>query len=292
MWPAALRVAIALAALYVVVVAFAYVFQHRLALPGRRRPAIDPAQAGLGAAERVAVPTSDGLTLFGWLLHADPPPAGPAPALIWFYGNFETIYDLAPVLQWLRPPGVAVLIADYRGYGGSPGRPSERGLYLDAEAAWDFLRSRPEIDARRIAVYGRSIGSAAALYLATERPVCAVVLDSPFTSARAMARRHYPFIPTAIVRLGLNNLDRARRLTAPLLVFHGSRDRVAPAPMGAEVAQAGRAESFIVIEGADHNDLYGQAGETYRMALHAFLARHLAKPCRSGDDHTMERSAE
>jgi pimeloyl-ACP methyl ester carboxylesterase len=187
----------------------------------------------------------------------------------------ETVEGIAPVLLRFRPPDMGLLVLDYRGYGTSDGTPTEDGVYLDVEAAWDYLTGRPEIDSTRIAVFGRSIGSAVALHLATERPVRAVVLDSPLSSGREMARRHYRFMPTMLTRLSLDNLDRAGQLTVPLLVFHGTDDWIATIDMGRRVAEAGRAEECVEIEGAGHNDTFTLGGTAYVARFHQFLETHL-----------------
>ena len=162
-----------------------------------------------------------------------------------------------------------------RGYGTSDGNPTEDGVYVDAEAAWDYLTAIPDIDSSRIGVFGRSIGSAVALHLATERPVQAVVLDSPLSTGREMARRHYKFMPTMLTRLSLDNIGRAGQLTVPLLVFHGTDDWVATIDMGRRVAEAGRAEEFVEIQGAGHNDTFTIGGDAYVTRFHEFLETHL-----------------
>jgi len=273
----ALKVLVGLLVVYALIVLLAWRFQERLAFPGPNAPVPDPETLGVTGAERVTVTTADGVRLAGWYLHPQPGPAGGAraPGLVWFYGNMETVADLAPILSALRPPGVGVLVLDYRGYGGSEGAATEDGLYRDADAARTFLTSRPEIDSTRLAVYGRSLGSAVALYLATTYPVRAVVLESPFTSAREMVDEHYAIIPPTLLHLRLNNLERARALQAPLLVIHGAEDGIAPLEMGRAVAEAGGAEELFVIDGAGHNDTYAAAGARYREVMHGFLERHL-----------------
>jgi hypothetical protein len=180
--------------LYLLLVLLLWASQERLVFPAPRAPVPEPAEWGVATGRIVDVRSSDGVTLRGWYLPPEPAPAGPAstraPALLWFYGNGETVAFDAPVLRELRPPGWALLALDYRGYGGSTGTPSETGLRRDAEAAWDFLVARPEVDPARVALYGRSLGSVPALHLAARRPVRAVVLDSPFSSGREMARVH------------------------------------------------------------------------------------------------------
>jgi dipeptidyl aminopeptidase/acylaminoacyl peptidase len=271
-----LRILLGLGIAYAVLLVLAWRFQHRVALPGARARLIPPAQAGI-AGEIVDVSTADGVRLRGWYLPPAPvsDPARPAPGLLWFYGNMETVTGLAPIIRWLRPPEVALLILDYRGYGESAGSPSEQGLYADADAAWTDLTTRPDVDPSRIAVYGRSVGSVPALYVATTRPVRAVVLESPFSSAVDMARVHYRFLPSFIVRLSMDNLERAGRLTAPLLVFHGTEDNIALPRMGRAVAEAGHARELVLIKGAGHNETYDVGGEDYRAKFLAFLAETL-----------------
>jgi len=273
----ALRILAILLVLYGLAMLVAWRFQDRLAFPGPSGPLPSPAEFGMLDGQIVTVVTSDSVTLKGWYL---PPGSAPqndraAPGLIWFYGNMETIGDVAPILRDFRPPGVGMLVIDYRGYGQSGGRPSEKGVYRDALAAWDYLTSRSDIDSTRIAIYGRSIGSAVALYLATERPAAAVILESAFTSGKAMAKKHYALVPTSLLTLRLNNIERAKQLDVPLLSFHGTDDWIAPIEMGRAVAEAGRAEEFVTLEGAGHNDTYDAGGEAYRDKVHDFLSRHL-----------------
>ncbi|MBI2616422.1 MAG: alpha/beta hydrolase [Gemmatimonadetes bacterium] len=268
-----LRILLGVAIAYGALLLLAWRFQNRMALPGARMRLVPPAQAGLPDGEIVDVTTADGVRLRGWYLapSPDPRPGRPAPGLLWFYGNMETVTGLAPIVRWLRPPDIALLILDYRGYGESEGSPSEQGLYADADAAWAYLSARPEVDASRIAVYGRSVGAVPALHLATTRPVRAVALESAFSSAADMARVHYRMLPSFIVRLSMNNLERAARLTAPLLVFHGTEDAIALPRMGRAVAEAGHARELVLIRGAGHNETYDVGGEAYKQKLHQFL---------------------
>ncbi|HWP37140.1 MAG TPA: alpha/beta fold hydrolase [Gemmatimonadales bacterium] len=272
------RILAGLAAAYGILVLLAWRYQEKLAFPAPRTRLRDPADAGMPDGRRVTVRAPDGVALHGWFLPAVPgEPDAPAPGLLWFYGNMETVSGLAPIIRDLRPPGVALLILDYRGYGESEGTPTEPGLYLDGEAAWTFITSQPGVDATRIAVYGRSLGAAVALHVASTRPVAAVVLDSPFSTGAEMAREHYPLLPAFIVRLSLDNVGRAARIRAPLLVFHGTDDAIAPLRMGRAVAQAGRARELVLIDGAGHNDTYDVGGRRYREKMHAFLQEALRR---------------
>ena len=126
--------------------------------------------------------------------------------------------------------GLAVLLFDYRGYGGNPGHPTEEGLAADARAALGYLAGRPEVDPERVIYFGESLGAAVALRLATERPPAALVLRSPFASLAEVGRRHYPVLPVSLLlRDRYDSAALAGRLDAPLLVVAGGRDQIVPA---------------------------------------------------------------
>ena len=271
---ATLTLLIALAGAYLVMGVIMWGLQERIAFPAPRYALPSPQAAGIADAELVTLLTSDRVELRGWYLSPVPPPTddSPSPALIWFYGNAEAVGLLAPLVRELRPPGMGVLLLDYRGYGESGGVTTERGLYRDADAAWRYLAGRADVDSTLISVYGRSLGAVLALYLADNYSVRSVILDSPFTSARDMAAVHYWYVPRIGMRLEMDNLSRAKRLAAPLAVFHGSDDDIALPWMGKAIADAGRAREYVVFQGAGHNDVYDVAGSEYRTLLHDFLA--------------------
>ena len=120
-----------------------------------------------------------------------------------------------PTIRDFRPPNAALLVVDYPGYGASGGRATEAGMYEAADLAYNALIARPDIDRRRIYVYGRSLGSAAATYTASNHEVAGLILESPFTSARGMAAQHYRIFPRFLVRLELDNIGRIRRIHCP-----------------------------------------------------------------------------
>jgi len=265
------RLALGVLAGYLLLTGLLWLIQHRLAFPAPRAPLPDPTRAGLPDAEVLSLTLGDGTLLAGWYL----PPRTQAPsfpALLWLYGNSETIALIAPVLREFRPPDAAVLVVDYPGYGASEGRASEPGLYEAAERAYDAIVTRPGIDPSRVFIYGRSLGSAVASHLATTRPPAGLVLESPFTSARDMARRHYPLFPAALLRVRLDTLAVMPRIRCPVLVFHGTADRLVPTHMGRRVAAAAPGPvELVLIEGAGHNDAYAMGGRQYRDKLWAFL---------------------
>jgi dipeptidyl aminopeptidase/acylaminoacyl peptidase len=271
----AVRTLVFVALVYGLVVVLAWRYQDRMAFPAPRVRLPDPVAAGFIDGRRVEVRTADGVTLRGWYLPPDSTAPRPAPGLLWFSGNMEAIGGIWPIIAAWKPADMALLVLDYRGYGESDGEATEAGLYRDGEAAWDYLAAQPEVVADRIAVYGRSLGAAVALHVATSRPARAVVLESAFSSARAMARQHYWFLPPGLVHLTMDNVARARALAVPLLVVHGTEDRIAPIRMGRAVAEAGRARVFLELPGTGHNDTYAMGADRYRAAVHTFLRESL-----------------
>lgn len=223
-------------------------------------------------AERVTLDLRDGTRLAGWYIPPFPRPSPPFAALLWFYGNGETIAAIWPVLREFRPPRTALLVIDYPGYGASEGRSTEPALYEAADLAYTALVARPGVDPARVRVYGRSLGTAAATHVAATHPVAGLVLESPFTNAKDMARRHYAPFPRFLIRLKLDNLGRITRVGCPVLVLHGTQDRLVPLEMGKRVAAAAPGPvELVLIEGAGHNETYDVGGIAYRDKVWNFL---------------------
>lgn len=282
----ALRVGIGLVVAYALVVLLAWLLQDRLAFPAPRAAVPDPKRMGVENGELVELVSGDGTKLVGWYLEPTAREGAegrgtdlrrrPAPsrALLWFYGNGENIATIWPVVRDFQPPGTAVLVVDYPGYGASGGRASEAAMYAAAEAAYAALAARAGIDARRIYAYGRSLGTAPATYVAVRHALAGLILESPFTNAADMARHAYRFLPPFIVRLSLDNLGRVKQVHCPLLLFHGAADQLVPTTMGMRVAAAAAGPvEVVLIEGAGHNETYDIGGEKYRNKVWEFVAR-------------------
>lgn len=210
---------------YLGVLACLYVFQRQLLyFPDRSRPEL----AGLGqlGVREVRLPTADGLSLFSWYLA----PREGRPVILYLHGNGGNIAFRSDRLRRFAGDGYGVLMLEYRGYGANPGSPTETGLFDDARAALDFLQ-REGIAARRLVLYGESLGSGIAVHLAAQEPVAAVILESPFTSVAAVAQYHYPFVPAALLIWDrFDSLSRIGRVKAPMLFLSGGGDAVVPAP--------------------------------------------------------------
>ena len=232
-----------------------------------------PGDHGL-AYEDVWIDTRDGVRLHGWLVRPSISGGESTRVLLWLHGNSGNIgHRAAAVAAMARGLGAPVMIVDYRGYGRSEGSPAEEGLYRDAEAAFDHIAARPEFSGSSIVVFGRSLGAAVAVELATRRPVEALVLESPFTSVSEMARLRNRFLPSRLlVRARFDSLAKMAEVRAPVLVFHGTDDEIVPVDMGRRVYEeaVGRKRLFL-LEGAMHNDPHHDPAAPYYSVLREFL---------------------
>jgi uncharacterized protein len=230
-----------------------------------------PAQAGLLEAEEISLTAADGVRLVGWHV----PPRDGRPVILYFHGNGGALRYRVERFRKLTKEGLGLVAVEYRGYAGSEGSPSEAGLFADAEAAYTFAanRYRPE----QIVPWGESLGTGVAVYLAAEKSVGRVILEAPFTSAAAVAAERYWFMPVRLLMKDQFRSDeRIGNVTAPVLILHGTNDRVVPYAMGEQMFDLAKGNKHIVrfLEGG-HEDL-DQNG-----ALHAvgrFLAGTLDQP--------------
>ena len=235
---------------YGALLALMYLFQRSLMyFPDTARHA--PAAAGLPQAEEVRLTSVDGERLIAWHV----PPRGAKPVVLYFQGNGGGLDLRADRFRWLIADGTGLLALCYRGYGGSTGKPSEDGLIRDAFAAYDFAAAR--YPAKRIVLWGESLGTGVAVALAAERGVGGVMLDAPFTSAADVGASAYPFVPVRWFMQDPFRSDlRIERLKAPLLVLHGERDRVVPIRFGERLfALAREPKRMVRFPAGEHADL-------------------------------------
>lgn len=260
------------AVLFVIVFAtlgLAWVSQRRLIyLPTQ---AVDDGFGVLPGTESVTFPTEDGLSLAAWFVPATGEDTGWTAVV--FPGNAGNRADRTSLAGALVERGIAVLLVDYRGYGGNPGRPSESGLATDARASVAYLKTRPDVDPERLAYFGESLGAAVALGLARHDPPAALVLRSPFTSLPDAASTHYPLLPMSVLLWDeYPNLETIRSVDVPTLIVAGSADRTVPFEQSRELFEAASGpKRLVVIEGADHNDLTLTSGDRLVDAIVVFL---------------------
>jgi hypothetical protein len=219
-----------------------------------------------GETGRVNYRASDGQFLTGFIV-GDPRTA--PGILLCFHGNADLAMWQA---EWAHDvearSGYAVMLAEYRGYMSLGGKPTYASTKLDALAAYDYLKSAFTIDGSRIAYFGHSLGSAVAVELAEVHRPRALLLQAPFSSARAMARLivtpPVAIVWRAISRIHFDTVRVVSRLDVPVSVSHGKRDRIVPFRMGLEVYEAARKKGhLLVVERAGHSDVPEVAGEEY-----------------------------
>ncbi|PJJ57773.1 hypothetical protein CLV56_2011 [Mumia flava] len=213
-----------------------------------------PADRVIAGATDVTFTTSDGLELAAWFV----PPAPAADrdlAVLVAPGNGGHRAGRADLAEALRARGFAVLLMDYRGYGGNPGDPTEEGLLSDARAAVGALASRGYPPARTLYL-GESLGCGVVAELQAEVPPAAILLRSPFVSLTEVGSHHYPYLPVRwLLRDRFEVASRLSDSSVPVTVVSGDADTIVPPEQSARVAEAaGTLVEHEVIDGAGHND--------------------------------------
>lgn len=193
--------------------------------------------------------------------------------LLCFHGNAENIGYGLDHLREMAALDTNILAVDYRGYGRSEGKPDEAGVYLDADAAYDYLTQQKNFRPQDIILYGHSLGGAVAVNLASRRPCGGLIVESSFTSARDMAKRMFSASLIAyVVKSRFDSEELIREVHAPILIAHGTRDETVPFEMGEELFRAApEPKKFYRVVGAGHNDVMEVGGGDYMACLKSFV---------------------
>ena len=215
---------------------------------------VPPAAEVIPGARDVELHTTDGLDLGAWFVPAARADE-PGTAVLLAPGNGGNRAGRATLARALSRRGLAVLLMDYRGYGGNPGSPSEQGLANDADAAARALEDLG-YPAERTIYLGESLGTGVVAALLARRPPAGVVLRSPFTDLADVGAHHYPWLPVrALLRDRFEVVGPLSSSDVPVSVVYGDRDSVVPSRLSAQVATgAPRLVEELVLPGADHND--------------------------------------
>ncbi len=227
-----------------------------------------PPPAHAAGGQEVWLTTTDGEAIHA-LFYAPPPGR---PTVLFFHGNAGHAYGWALVRHDLARLEAGLLLLDYRGYGKSSGRPTERGLALDAEAGLAWLASRG-VAPQQVVLFGKSLGGGVAVELARGRPLLGLVLESTFTSIPAVARHLFPVFPVGdLFPDRFESLTKLAEVRCPVLVVHGRDDGLIPVSEGQALFDAVRGPRELwIVEGADHNDVSWVAGAAYGERLRAWL---------------------
>ena len=270
--PLLAKAAIAVGVLVVVVYGAALVWLNAhqrefIYFPGRAH--VPPSRVNLNEFQAVEIRTPDGEHLVGWW---KPPPRAGEGVVLYLHGNGSDLTDRAPRFRDLGQQGFGVLGIDWRGYGGSTGKPTEKGLNTDALAAYDWIRAqRPDA---KIVVFGESLGTGPAIVLATKRPVAGVVLDSAYASILRLANQNIPLVPNSFLLKDTYKSETfVAHINAPLLMAHCDADEVIPIEEGRRLFAAAREpKQLVVLHGCGHVETWREPYlSTMNSRLHAWL---------------------
>lgn len=246
-----------------------YIERRNIFFP-MRSVELTPQHIGLSF-EDINFKTSDDVELNGWFI----PSADARSAILFCHGNAGNISHRLEVVNILNKIGLNVFIFDYRGYGKSNGRPSEKGTYLDAIAAYNYLIQRPGIERGSIIIYGKSLGAAVGIDLARRVRHRALIIESAFTSTKDMAREVYPFLPISlVVPPRYNSIPKIQDIESPKLIIHSQDDEIVPYHHGRRLFKAAKEPKEFYRMRGGHNDAVVLAPDEFKKAIISFLVKH------------------
>jgi hypothetical protein len=222
----------------------------------------------------VSLTTDDAVRIHGWYI----PREGARGVLLFLHGNGGNISHRRDSVGIFHRLGLEVLIIDYRGYGRSEGTPSETGLYLDAAAAWRYLREAKGFPASQILIFGRSLGGAVAAQLASQVEAGGVILESSFSSAREVAHTLFPMLSRLVMlRYDFPAARFIAQTRSPVLVLHSPEDELIPYLCGQRLFEAAPEPKVFAPLRGDHNSGFLQSQPGYEQTLSRFLDTYLGR---------------
>ena len=236
---------------YLGVVGVLYVKQREMLFPIPTAARTAPAAAGFPQAEEHVLPTADSETVIVWHVPAQPGRR----VVVYCPGNGDSLAGAVGRFRSIVSDGAGLIALSYRGYAGSSGHPSERGLLADAAATYAFAASRYETG--RMIAWGYSLGTGVAVALAADHPFGGLILEAPYTSITDVAAAAFPYLPVRLLLKDRFASDtRIQRVTAPILMMHGTEDTTIPIAFGERLfALAHEPKRFVRLDGAHHDDL-------------------------------------
>jgi fermentation-respiration switch protein FrsA (DUF1100 family) len=221
--------------------------------------------------ENVIFKTKDGVTISGWYI----PAKDEKGTVVFCHGNAGNVSHFLEHIKVLNGLRLSVLAFDYRGYGKSDGAPSEKGIYLDAEAAWDYLVNEYGKTPQNIIVVGHSLGGAVATELAMRKKPAVLIVESSFTSLPDLAANIYPWLPVRLMsKHQYASINKVSSIPCPKLFIHSPDDEIVPFEQGrALFEKASEPKEFLLIKGG-HNDGFLISGKTYSDGLMKFLEKY------------------
>lgn len=252
-----------------------YLFQDRMLFLPTIAGSSDATPDDIGLAfDEVWLASADGERLHAWWI---PHPQARA-TVVFSHGNAGTIAHRLESLAIFHALGLNTLIYDYRGYGESTGQASEAGVYLDVTAAWEWVVENQQIPARKVLLFGRSLGGAVSARLASRVDAGGLILESTFTSVPDLGQQIYWWLPVRwLTRLDFNTLDFVSKSAVPVLIAHSPDDEIVPFSHAEKLLEATGGGELLRLSG-DHNTGFLQTGDRYRRGLDRFIERVIATP--------------
>jgi fermentation-respiration switch protein FrsA (DUF1100 family) len=253
--------------LYLLTCFFLCVFQDKIIYIPSKEIFRTPSDEGMEY-EDIDLYTSDGVCINAWHIPNDQRKE----TVLFCHGNGGSMSHRIDTIKLINDLGFSVFIFDYRGYGISEGTPSEKGTYLDSEAALKYLLEDKKISEERIIIWGRSLGGPIAANLAKEQKFFACVLESTFTSIKDMAKLRFKIFPSALLaKYRYSTIDYVKDIDIPLLIVHSPEDDIIPFWMGEKIfKEAEEPKEFLELKG-DHNNTYFYSQAKYTTALKKFF---------------------
>ncbi len=243
--------------------------QSRLVFMPPAKAAWRPSDAGLSY-EDVYVEAAPGETINAWYIPVD----AARGTVIFAHGNGESLPYLFDYIDFYRTLKVNVLAFDYRGYGASAGKPSEKATYEDALAAWKYLTETRGIPSSQIVLVGRSLGGAVMANLASKVQPAGLILESSFTSIPDVGAHYYPWLPIRLIaRIHYDTKDIMADIHCPILIAHSPSDEVIPYSHGRTLFKLANEPKTFVNMTAGHNDSPWDKGQDFRTAVDLFLGK-------------------
>jgi fermentation-respiration switch protein FrsA (DUF1100 family) len=255
----------------VVILLILYFNQDRMVYFPDKKIEQTPKDIGL-AYEEIYLKTKDGTDITGWYI----PAINEKGTLLFCHGNAGNISHRLDSIKIFNDLNLNVLIFDYRGYGKSSGRPSEKGTYLDAESAWDYLISVKKKSPRGIIVFGRSLGAAVAAEIALRKNPAGLIIESGFTSIQDIGAKLYPWLPVRLVsRFQYATIKKIGFIKCPKLIIHSPEDELIPFEQGKAIFEkASQPKEFLEIKGG-HNEGFLISGRKYTDGIKRFIEKYL-----------------
>jgi len=257
--------------IYIGFASYLALFQSRFIYFPEEEITLTPTAIGLPY-DNVVCKTDDGIKLHGWFIPAEKHRG----VLLFCHGNAGNVSHRLETIRLFNRLGLSTFIFDYRGYGNSEGKPTEKGTYFDAEAAWKYLIQERSIKSSEIIIFGKSLGGAVAAWLAHKHTPVALIIESTFTSIRDLGAKLYPLLPVRLLsRFNYNTADYLRNVNCPVLIMHSREDEFVPFYHGRQLYEsANKPKEFFELEGL-HNDGFVKSAGQYENNLHGFIAKYI-----------------